>query len=274
MDKLISSLKILTCSAVTPWTNRTIGIDEFKKYINTDFSEAYQQYLNGNIIYRGDKNINMQDGIAVYIVPGIRKSQNTTNYYTELFSNILPSWKEYPKRDHSIICTSNKKVAAGFGEGNSYIIFLKNGTKLGICPYSDIWCSFMKIFKNLIDYKLTLKTFNEVMEKIIKSTKYTDFKTLLDNFKNINIDDIKYFKVDEYDQYGEAQNKLINILYKHKDNIIEFLDTLLNPKTNGFELTNIDQYKKLNNREIWFDAECIFIIENKENEKFLENING
>ena len=67
------------------------------------------------------------------LTPGERVSQNTNNIYTTLFSDILPSWKDYPPRNKSFICTSDYSTALAFGQPYSYVVLPKNGTNIGIC---------------------------------------------------------------------------------------------------------------------------------------------
>ena len=125
--------------------------EDLTNLINTDYSEAFRNYKNGNIIYRGARNYfkNAND-IAIIITPGIRVSKEIPNLYTILLSEIFDSWKGYPKRNRSHICTYSYSIADGFSAGHAqkkgpsltYIVFPKNGAKIGVCSEDDIWVSF------------------------------------------------------------------------------------------------------------------------------------
>ena len=72
-----------------------------------------------------------------------RKSANTSNYYTVLFSDILPSWKKFPRRDESWICTTSFNEAVGYGK--VYGVFPLGDPLLGICPKQDMWIKHTRI---------------------------------------------------------------------------------------------------------------------------------
>lgn len=91
-------------------------------------------------ICRGFKN---HDEPVLKINPasGIRKSNNTTNYYTEFMDN-SPFFKGWPMRSRSLIC------ATDFGRANSYAwgansatyaVFPCRQAKVAVCPGEDIW---------------------------------------------------------------------------------------------------------------------------------------
>ena len=58
-------------------------------------------------------------------------------------SYLLPSWKDFPKRDSSFICTTSEYKARdyAFDKDDLYHVFPENGANLGICSSLDIWDS-------------------------------------------------------------------------------------------------------------------------------------
>lgn len=65
-------------------------------------------------IWRGDMQIDKD----FYLFKGnksfVRKSANTSNHYTIMFSELLPSWKNIPKRNKSLICSTSVSDAYGY----------------------------------------------------------------------------------------------------------------------------------------------------------------
>jgi hypothetical protein len=258
---LMELKKILLSGSKEGWNLRELDIDTFKKYINTDFSDSWNQYIKGNFIYRGERDITSNIN---YIIPGKRYSQNTSNYYTELFSNILPSWKDFPKRNHSIICSTDYNKAVLYFDNSAdfigcvLVILPKNGTKIGVCPKDDIWFSFQDTFKSLFEkYKyqwedeFNLGTlFNQAISRIALAHNYDyDIYDVLSNFGN----------AEEINRsYTSSKGNLYMILFENRKNITKFLDTIFNPNKNGFKLLTINN-KILRNKEIWFDNDCIAI---------------
>jgi hypothetical protein len=261
MSEILKKLKRILLASGEGWKGGLITIDDLKEYINNDFSEAYKQFLNDNIIYRGDKNnFDIQ-----YIIPGNRQSQNTLNYYTELFSNILESWKDFPKRNHSIICTNDYNKSTDYG-GYSYIVFPKNGTKLGICPADDIWYSFNKFFEKISDSYFYLDDFNKVIYTILNAYDFDNIEEFIYNFKDITKET---FIKDLFST--EEDINLYNLFYRHKNNLYKFLNTIFDPYVNDFGLIDIDDLIDVpDSREIWFDGDCIFINEKTYSENLIE----
>lgn len=72
-----------------------------------------------------------------------RRSKDNANYYTELLSTGLTSWKGWPRRDRATICTNSAKFAAAvYGHGEFYFVYPENGTTVAVAPTEDIWTSF------------------------------------------------------------------------------------------------------------------------------------
>lgn len=76
-----------------------------------------------------------------------RVSANTENYYTWWLDN-NPTWKGYPKRSKSLICSTDRNYAAYFGY--LYLIIPSDKANIGICSKFDLWESFNYIKRNLI----------------------------------------------------------------------------------------------------------------------------
>jgi hypothetical protein len=207
--------------------------------------EALAALKKGHAIYKGfDYKFSYESSVLITDPKRvIRKSANTTNQYTLLFSN-LPSWASYPKRNQSIIATTSLRYASGYG--NAYLVLPFDGAKIGVCSGSDMWDTF---YKNLGNN--TIEMFASFLQ-----------------LKNIS---------------GDTYKKLISeIFYKRKhlgngwtwrftpkfaqdlascsteSDVISLLSLYLQPKSGGFKLTTISHLPK-ENREVWFDSKAFLI---------------
>lgn len=79
--------------------------------------------INYKLIWRGDPAIDRD----FYLFKGknvIRSSANTSNHYTVLFSELLPSWKNIPKRNRSLICSTSADDAFAYRTWRQSILHL------------------------------------------------------------------------------------------------------------------------------------------------------
>ncbi len=252
-----------------------ISLDDIEliNLLNTDYSEAFDRAKKGYFIFRGD----VIDDNIVNRKPGIRISLNNSyNYYNRLLSNILNSWKHYPKRNQSFICTSSYEYAAHWSDVVNLVLPI-NGTKLGICPRWDMWRSFTehsdiermlyfnidisKFFSiindtlaDVHDYIFKYEDNKEVYRYIVKTE--SNIKKLTENKVN---DLIEYFHADMYN--ANIFEYIIRSVYNDTETIISCLDDILNPEKNEFRTEFIESYSIPINkqRELWFSNEAIFI---------------
>ncbi|MDD4738314.1 MAG: hypothetical protein PHF54_03600 [Candidatus Pacebacteria bacterium] len=252
-----------------------ISLDDIEliNLLNTDYSEAFDRAKKGYFIFRGD----VIDDNIVNRKPGIRVSLNNSyNYYNRLLSNILNSWKHYPKRNQSFICTSSYEYAAHWSDVVNLVLPI-NGTKLGICPRWDMWRSFTehsdiermlyfnidisKFFSiindtlaDVHDYIFKYEDNKEVYRYIVKTE--SNIKKLTENKVN---DLIEYFHADMYN--ANIFEYIIRSVYNDTETIISCLDDILNPEKNEFRTEFIESYSIPINKqkELWFSNEAIFI---------------
>lgn len=220
-------------------------------------------------IFRGGRNL--KDDFY-YIQPSLfnRKSAYTDdklNYYTILIDN-LPSWKEYPKRSRSIICSNNNDYANSYG--SLYCVVPAEGSKIAICPSYDIWQSFEELNKIVLSVNELngvleeyIQNYETIMSDKINKDDYNDIIKAIDySVKNHDKSSFTYIANEVIDYYNEYQHK-----YHHKyDTMSEFIDTvLLNPIVNGFDMKIYTPNFQLNveNREIWIQNDSILVESNK-----------
>jgi hypothetical protein len=261
---MIKKLKVLLSGSKIGWNEKELSTNDLDNLFKNEFSDSYSMMVNNNLnIIRGDSNLKYDYNYISTI--STRYSENTYNVYTILLSEILPSWKNYPKRNHCVVCTNNYNKASNYGDNNIYKICVPNNTMLGICGNSDIWTSFPKVNSNFSDL-YNLDSFNRKFINILDGLKIK-YSNL--NFKKI-LEIFEYFKNNRKKLEELYPSELLYYIIQNKDNLIQAFDRIFNPKDNGFELLSLNDYinksHNLNNREIWFDSSYIAMKWNKGND--------
>jgi len=171
----------------------SISEEQFNQLLNKNCSHFIN---NKNEIYRG---LWFNDDYG-YINPlnYNRKSANTSNYYTILFDEILPSWKNMPKRSKSVICSTSFTEARAYGI--VYRVYPFNDSKIGITSYQDIWWSMQGngFPHNLDGLNSALINLSIVFDYELKEDK----QSILGLFKEIDQYNITYV----VDKLKENQN--------------------------------------------------------------------
>ena len=246
--------------------SKSLTMTQALDFLNEKCSTALRESDKNNCIYRG---VNSNYDAIVIDPKNVKKkriSANTTNYYTLLMDN-SSSWKQYPKRSESIICSTDICNADSYGI--LYEIFPLDGAKIGVCSDEDVWDSF----KNL---SLSMDFFNTYLTSILNiknvhgrleypkgnmnnfDSSFSVLKSACKEFDtNVGVvsdwrEQIKYM-VDSY-----TSKNIMKILKSYKGNLLNTLNTKLSPAKNGFKLAKIgDTLPK--NREAWTDSVSIGI---------------
>jgi len=225
-------------------------VKELKQLLETDYSSAYKKYLDGKGIFRGvHYNAPKQIGKYSILKPGLKASQNTTyNLYTRLFSDILPSWKDFPPRNRSFICTSSTNKAVNFTsllvtidlyENNIYVVLPKNGADIGICPTSDLWLAFPAIsklglkntkFKNLKGFQEKFMDFLRLISLAIYDLITRDNSMSKDTIKKYSKLATIWRPLNEALEYGGSAIivTIFNTLSKYLDKYIDDIINMIN----------------------------------------------
>ena len=191
-----------------------------------------------------------------------RRSAHTSNYSTLIIDN-TPAWSTFPKRSKSYICTTDPEYASDHGV--VYEVYPFDGANIGICSDSDFWYSFHKLQSITID---DINAFN----KMIQNTLYHHFNKAPRNdttFENIQhgcaaVDE--YLKSINYDyrqlppyELESRERQALEKLTKNHTPFLTGIMNILDPITNGFKQTTINNIKSLpSRREVWTDAPCVF----------------
>lgn len=268
--------------------------------LKKNYSQAYDAYKNGHVVYRGDVELERKDKPCFYVKPGNRISSYTSNIYTKLMSDILDSWKDYPKRNHSLICTTNPNksyhyTTNGYG-GTIFVVFPKNNTPIGVASERDIWDSFPAVsalwLRTMADFNDAIYTAMDDafdFQRFLKN-KYSNLTVCRDFTTESKEDILKYFsEVDTFvrelniDNPAELKKELerndVNIIQHFKlwyyssilsgKDTYDILNELLDPTRNKFKLIDsvLDLSSNDKDNEIWFSNSCLMIKSN-----FIEDI--
>lgn len=244
---------------LTESRSKKLTPNAFNTILHKNCSQIIENYKNSsNVIYRGINNNN----IHLYINPlkHTRVSANTRNYYTIMFDEILPSWKDWPKRSKSIICSTNFHSASSYG--NVYKIYPFNNSKIGFCPQMDIWLSFMDTFGEDLSY--VEKIFRELSMYFLNDKLRENKQSIVTFIKDID-NELEDYRTKFFDFYASGSTmfsgettSFLQKYYKSKKSMFDFLNTIFNPNINRFSKGN-PSMKLLQNKELWIEGECLLI---------------
>ena len=247
------------------WLNESRGqkldLSETIEIVQKNCKQILENYKkNANYIYRGIKSTD--DYIFIEPKKHVRKSANTANYYTLLFDHILPSWKKFPQRSESIICTTRRDSAASYAQGAPHIILPFDNAKIGVCPKSDIWMSF------LMDMDLT--EFNDNLEFYMELAGQlkSDVESNPNSLKKALEETGKFMKNNKEEIEANPDYKWYSLFYSlfmnYNGTFLQFLNNLLDPSKNNFELIKPkDNIGKFKMNEMWTESPSIMIKETK-----------
>lgn len=102
-------------------------------YIKENCPIAFERAKQGFFIFRGfydDSPVMLYNPHKTPRISPYAKH----NYYNLLLSN-LNNWKNYPKRNLSLICATTYNLASGYGD--VHVVFPFDNPKIGICSDVD-----------------------------------------------------------------------------------------------------------------------------------------
>lgn len=249
--------------------------DEALRIIQT---KCKRMFSSGVKIYRG---INAEDDFF-FTDPrkgGKRVSANTANYYTWLMDH-LSSWKEYPRRSYSMICSTEADTAEIFGY--PYYVLPFDGAKIGVCSADDLWISFPNLVKYGGDRFDQMDDFNSHL-----SDMFITMNDLRDGGEGDAWVDYAggYVYADSWEEFRNALTQLatyqdqglfkkladlpvdrrpafwrILAARKKGEAISLFFDRMIGPKVNKFRLERAGEVSSLpENVEVWTEGPAVLI---------------
>lgn len=248
--------------------SKPISAEEAMSWIKKNAPITYNDPHGDPKIYRGVASDQSKKSNTLFIDPSKHERRSrfaTDNLYNLIFSN-SDRWKQYPRRDQSIICSTDFGVAASYSnKANVFAVISKEGSTYGICPEHDIQVSFPVLNEiglsgsfavvHLIKMVRQLAEFCSDFDNI--PHKFHDFAQLKDMLSSIEY---------EYDCIRNHTMKLDRdslILAKKwnesgYNSLYDYIDSLLDPKKNGFTTAKAPLFLK-GNKEVWTDQPSILI---------------
>jgi hypothetical protein len=244
------------------------------------FKSAYNQYLEGNVIYRGLRGSATYPYWVVNPVKSYRVSRNTNNFYTGLLDK-LPAWKDYPKRSRSIICSSNPAYCESYG--NVVVVLPVNGAKIGVCPEEDIWASFRGTLHNRLgidslgDFNSffvdALYTINDTLGRLARELTEDSYDLFMKRMDAevppyVLSNSIKKTLNREW-HMAPARKISTDLLENQTAGWEDYFNKLLDPKTNKFQIQTIETFHVDYVHEVWTDATSLLISDHHAKELLL-----
>lgn len=223
---------------------------ELAELLKTDYSSAYKKFLENKIMFRG-VNDSTRYFIGRYglLKPGLRVSQYARyNLYTRLFSDILPSWRGYPPRNRSFICSTSTSYAAQFTSSESgrpptmanvYAVLPKNGAVIGVCPDVDLWWSFETIVKK----GLGLEDFQHLLLGVIEfiGVQLDEVASAKTGIKSTKFSKIR-LDLDKAAKYGSAAS-IVAVFNTLSEKLKIYIDDALRDTKRKYPIKNVYSFK-------------------------------
>ena len=224
---------------------KNINIDELKSLLKTTHSNYMCAKSN---MFRGISNDKFYTNINIVDPTQITRQSPwaSGNMHNTILSN-SPLWKEFPRRNKSIIFDFNSIGHVG----KEFRVIPENDAILGVCPKNDLWSCFPMdlndFFNDFINdiFKQYIDDYNDKLAQ-------TNYNYILQCIKKI--DDIDYNKI-EHD-FGFYISKLL----KRNKSLSEIINDFINPMKNKFKTIKYDKdFFFDSDVEGWTESKCIIV---------------
>ncbi len=248
--------------------SKGIGEDDAIQTIVSRCSDSYKAAVEKKaVIYRGLRGSSTE---TMEIDPkrGRRRSRNTLNYYT-LFMDNEGTFKDYPKRSKSVVCSTDLSKAMRYGR--SYVLLPENGAKIGIVKHGDIFDV------GALGHGTNLGSLNASIDELIQqymisASRHGHKELVIDGpwenswvkLKSVNTTIKRMNKIpeiwDEIDSWlYQYESKVFYNMWMSGPNLMTFYKNTLD-KNVEFDLKKAgDSLNEYNRNEVWTDGYSILI---------------
>jgi hypothetical protein len=230
-------------------------IEDLQHFLETHCKDSMWMVHEDRPLYRGQ---NRTDIRAAYADLRFTKriSQDTSNWYTEIFDN-HPEMTHFPKRSESLICSTNEAYARDFGM--AYAVIPVDGAKIGMVNKSDIWA----VKPNLFGVTKGIRFLNDDIKEIVNLALGQDFLRMAD-FDLLKIIDAELKSEDSWLLKKISGGELYELraMARSPEFKNEFLNSILDaysPTKLGLEAATTKTFRPIGNQEIWFDKGAVVI---------------
>ena len=265
------TFKMFLEAKVSNYDVTEIEADKLLELLETHCSNALEYYkTSSDSITRGWKSIK-KSGIY-HPGSGERKSQNTTNFYTQMYDT-NPANNGWPKRSRSFICTTEIDTAQNYItdldtgiDGTLTYVFPFNGTKIGVVPEDDIW----EVGVEIDDYSISVTRLNSMINNIsirlskAVPTTFKEFETFLNHIDPVKLHDAIKLAITEYTRI--TKGSLDHMLSENPNLIKDFCQDwkkVYSYEDAGFRLydsvSDVFNGANSSDTEVWFDGKCVII---------------
>lgn len=232
---------------VKPYAREELTVENALAVIKEHCSQSLGMITGNTPLFRGMNN-HSEDLLNVWPETGIRKSQNTSNHYTQLLSN-CPYMRGFPQRNKSIICSTSSSIARGYGGGynNLFAIIPYDNVEIGVCPEDDLWDTKVEIDEfNWYGGMVSFNRWLSIDMRLPES--FAAMKVALNNPASSTYSKVKS-EFAKHNIPGEPI-ELINILFN-----------ALRPEKLGFKLLSPAQFvaNVPERKECWVSGPCVAI---------------
>lgn len=235
--------------------------NRFKKSTQIRTKEEAITYIIENCKEWLENPIDIRRGLQdqyefFYAKPIKRVSRDCANYYTLIMDNDK-SWREFPKRSKSFICSLGSNHMGSY----KYNVIPEDGSRWGFCPTDDIYDSFINTVKEIGNSANWCNRFLYNIPKDnygieLSDTNWIKFKQGVAELEKIK----KGKPITNYDINYDFYTKFDEEILK-KPNILKNIIKLFDPVENNFKVMD---FKDINIKDLeigvecWTDSPCIF----------------
>ena len=210
----------------------SLDVDKAITLLNAHCKNALWMLLEDRPIYRGDPDSAPHNSLkkhgfaAVDTTATERKSQNTSNWYTQILDN-HPHRQHFPKRSRSFIASCDKHRAhdyAGWGENGEVLRLIPaDDAKIGLVNREDMWDTRISLFGKSNDIESFNRKFglllNDSVSWAASWEKIQQFDKLLKNKDETAIShfqNVFYLSAEEAKRYSTEFLENILVAYSEK----------------------------------------------------------